>query len=340
MGGTATGTVTYYPVAGAMRVNSTLYFVLKDNLSSASVVTDAAGTVVGEDRFYPFGETRFTTGNMFTDKLFTGQREITGLGIYHYGARFYSPKLGRFLSADTMVPGYANPQNLNRYSYVLNNPLGYIDPTGHNPCRSDYLCKRRAERMAATQAANATDKTAHPGMVAQPACFSCTYSGGGGVNPAPVPSSGGSTPDYCSTHPGSCGIPAPVVTPPVLPTAGTAGGTPPSSFTQAPPPPGIKWCVPLDCILSGVSVIASAFTFFPPPIDEIAFGIDVVATVWAGLRTWSDYDQGKISSTRFWSLEITGAVGAIPAIPGVWWTGIGTASSFANLFMTLLGIPN
>src|SRR6266487_1076010 len=71
---------------------------------------------------------------MNTDKLFTGQREITGLGIYDYGARFYSPKLGRFLSQDTIVPGYANPQNLNRFSYVRNNPLRYIDPTGHKPC--------------------------------------------------------------------------------------------------------------------------------------------------------------------------------------------------------------
>jgi len=57
--------------------------------------------------------------------------EGAGLGIYHYGARFYSPKLGRFLSPDTIVPGYANPQNLNRFSYVTNNPLRYTDPTGH-----------------------------------------------------------------------------------------------------------------------------------------------------------------------------------------------------------------
>src|SRR6266545_4943921 len=42
-----------------------------------------------------------------------------------------SPYLNRFLSADTIVPGYANPQNLNQYSYVLNNPLRYTDPTGH-----------------------------------------------------------------------------------------------------------------------------------------------------------------------------------------------------------------
>ncbi len=112
-------------------MDGTRYYVLKDHLGSASVVTNQSATTVGEDRFYPFGETRFTTGNMQTDKLFTGQREITGLGIYHYGARFYSPKLGRFLSADSIVPGAANPQNLNRFSYVTNNPLRYIDPTGH-----------------------------------------------------------------------------------------------------------------------------------------------------------------------------------------------------------------
>jgi RHS repeat-associated protein len=130
-GGSVTGTKTYYPAAGAMRVGSTLYYVLKDHLGSASVVTNTSGTIVGEDRFYPFGETRFTTGTMFTDKLFTGQREITGLGIYHYGARFYSPKLGRFLSADTVVPVFANPQSLNRFSYTVNNPIRYNDPDGH-----------------------------------------------------------------------------------------------------------------------------------------------------------------------------------------------------------------
>ena len=56
---------------------------------------------------------------------------MAGLGIYDYGARFYSPKLGRFLSADTIVPNVHNPQDLNRFSYVLNNPIRYNDPTGH-----------------------------------------------------------------------------------------------------------------------------------------------------------------------------------------------------------------
>jgi len=49
----------------------------------------------------------------------------------HYGARYYDPVIGRFVSADTIVPDMSNPQDLNRFSYVRNNPLRYTDPTGH-----------------------------------------------------------------------------------------------------------------------------------------------------------------------------------------------------------------
>ena len=48
-------------------------------------------------------------------------------------AREYLPSLGRFLSADSIVPGAGNPQALNRYAYVFNSPLRYSDPTGHLP---------------------------------------------------------------------------------------------------------------------------------------------------------------------------------------------------------------
>ncbi|MEW6402320.1 MAG: RHS repeat-associated core domain-containing protein [Chloroflexota bacterium] len=138
--GVVTRTITYYPIAGAMRIDSTVYYTLKDNLGSASVVTDSTGAIVGEQRYYPFGQTRLVTGSMYTDRLFTGQREMAGLGIYHYNARFYSPTLGRFLSADTIVPGPTNPQAYNRYSYTFNNPLRYTDPSGHDVCNEDGIC--------------------------------------------------------------------------------------------------------------------------------------------------------------------------------------------------------
>jgi hypothetical protein len=97
-GGTVTQTRTYYPAGGAMRVGGTLYYLLKDHLGSASVVTDSSGNVVSgsEQRYYPYGETRLTA-TMLTDKLFTGQRDV-GLSIYHDGAQFRA-------APPTLAPG-------------------------------------------------------------------------------------------------------------------------------------------------------------------------------------------------------------------------------------------
>ena len=49
------------------------------------------------------------------------------------GARWYDPALGRWIQADSIVPEPGNPQALNRFSYVYNNPLRYVDPSGHGP---------------------------------------------------------------------------------------------------------------------------------------------------------------------------------------------------------------
>jgi len=65
-----------------------------------------------------------------TDKKFTGRR-LDATGLYYYGARYYDATIGRFTSADTIVQSYIYPQSLNRYSYTMNNPLKYIDPSGN-----------------------------------------------------------------------------------------------------------------------------------------------------------------------------------------------------------------
>ncbi len=57
------------------------------------------------------------------------------LSIMDYIARFYDPAIGRFIQPDTIVPNPANPQSWNRYSYTLNSPLNYIDPSGHKACQ-------------------------------------------------------------------------------------------------------------------------------------------------------------------------------------------------------------
>ncbi|CAG0969355.1 hypothetical protein ARNL5_01559, partial [Anaerolineae bacterium] len=128
---------TYY--AGAVRektaTTDNLYYVYGDALNSASLTTNSTGGWVGEQRYKPFGEPRlgFPQGDLHTDRRFTNQRsEEASLGsLYDYNARMYSPYLNRWLSPDTIVPDPKNPQSLNRYSYVRNNPLKYVDPTGH-----------------------------------------------------------------------------------------------------------------------------------------------------------------------------------------------------------------
>ena len=64
------------------------------------------------------------------DRGFCGHEHIDEIGLIDMNGRMYDPKLGRFLSPDPYVQSPTNPQNFNRYSYCLNNPLKYTDPSG------------------------------------------------------------------------------------------------------------------------------------------------------------------------------------------------------------------
>ncbi|MCP4089460.1 MAG: RHS repeat-associated core domain-containing protein, partial [Gammaproteobacteria bacterium] len=68
-----------------------------------------------------------------TPMRYTGQRLDEAIGLYYYNARYYDPALGRFAQADTIVPEPGNPQSLNRYTYVGNQPTIYNDPSGNCP---------------------------------------------------------------------------------------------------------------------------------------------------------------------------------------------------------------
>lgn len=59
--------------------------------------------------------------------------------IFHadVASAYYDPELGRFIQPDTIIPDLSNPQSYNRYSYCVNDPLRYTDPTGHGP--TDYM---------------------------------------------------------------------------------------------------------------------------------------------------------------------------------------------------------
>lgn len=119
----------------AKKTETTLSYIHQDHLGGTSLITDSSGNKPqGTDTMkYNSHGTRLS-GSVPTDRLYTGQiRDIatSGSELYYYNARYYDPEIGRFISSDTIVPDFANPQSLNRYSYCINNPLKYNDPTGH-----------------------------------------------------------------------------------------------------------------------------------------------------------------------------------------------------------------
>ncbi|HNT23827.1 MAG TPA: RHS repeat-associated core domain-containing protein [Anaerolineales bacterium] len=85
----------------------------------------------GGTLYAPWGRQRYASGTTPTAYRFTGQREESSIGIYFYGARFYDPQLGRWIQPDTIVPQSQGVQAFDRFAYVSNNPLRYLDPTGH-----------------------------------------------------------------------------------------------------------------------------------------------------------------------------------------------------------------
>ncbi len=133
----ADGVCKKYVFGGSQRVavktgtNTYYYYYHPDHLGSSSIVTDDTGNKSEEIYYYPFGGTRQDTGAVSVKHKFTGQELDDETGLYYYGARYYDPQLGRFISPDSIVQAPFDPQTLNRYSYCRNNPVIYIDPSGH-----------------------------------------------------------------------------------------------------------------------------------------------------------------------------------------------------------------
>lgn len=129
------GVPTKHIFAGGMRIAtkdaSSIYYYHTDHLGSLRVATDGTGARVQTVNYYPFGEIRDNLGSVDLPFKFTGQEYDPETGLYYYGARFYDPALGRFITPDSIVQAPADPQSLNRYAYCRNNPLIYSDPTGH-----------------------------------------------------------------------------------------------------------------------------------------------------------------------------------------------------------------
>jgi RHS repeat-associated protein len=110
-----------------------IFYLHDDHLGSTTGISDASGGF--EQRSYePFGTMTSSGTATGVRSSFTGHDADTAVGLVNARGRLYDPKIGRFISPDPFVTNPSSSQGWNRYSYVLNNPLTFTDPTGFNPC--------------------------------------------------------------------------------------------------------------------------------------------------------------------------------------------------------------
>ncbi len=132
--------IAIYTTVEGSAVNK-LAYLHKDHLGSITEITDETGKVIESLSYQAFGERRnsdWTDANTQltsneTHHGFTGHEHLDDLGLIHMNARLYDPRLGRFLSPDTIIPSKESLGSFNRYTYVNNNPLSLTDPSGHMP---------------------------------------------------------------------------------------------------------------------------------------------------------------------------------------------------------------
>ena len=121
----------------AMRTGLGVKYLLGDHLGSTAVTALASGAFDTGTRYYPWGGVRWSSGASPTDYQFTGQQSVASIGLYFYNARFYDATMGRFTSPDTLIPDPSDPVSYDRFNYARNNPLRYVDPSGHRTCTAE-----------------------------------------------------------------------------------------------------------------------------------------------------------------------------------------------------------
>lgn len=176
------------------------YFRHKDWLGSSRLATKWDHSIYSKTAYAPFGETYNTSGT--SDASFTGQDQDTLAGLYTFLYRHYNPSSGRWISPDPAgwnVFEPEDPQSLNRYAYVKNQPLTYLDADGQSAvCPGNKSpCTETTPTLVLVQSTymdNATSLAAAMQLWGKnPGAYSAgTYYGPGSKSTGPSASGGGS----------------------------------------------------------------------------------------------------------------------------------------------------
>ena len=139
-----------------------LRFMHHDRLTSITAITNGAGDIVEERGFDAFGAPLDAdwqaNGSLlngeFSDRGFTSHKHLDDHKVIHMDGRLYDPLLGRFFSVDPIVRDPKNTQSQNAYTYVMNNPLSRIDPTGYEDRVAEGEEQTGGEVLGSPTAAN------------------------------------------------------------------------------------------------------------------------------------------------------------------------------------------
>ena len=107
-----------------------LYQAVTDNLGSILAVYGETNNLVFKAKYDVWGKQTVYKNALGLYRGYTGHEMLPGFELINMGGRMYDPVVARFLSCDNFVQEPTNSQNFNRYSYCLNNPLKYTDPSG------------------------------------------------------------------------------------------------------------------------------------------------------------------------------------------------------------------
>ncbi len=122
-------------------VDADKYFYLYNGHSDVTALISSAGTVAATYEYDAFGNITNKTGTVNNPIRYAGYQYDEESKFYYLNARYYDPKLARFLTEDTYRGQANDPLSLNLYTYTHNNPITYVDPTGHQTANLRDLVK-------------------------------------------------------------------------------------------------------------------------------------------------------------------------------------------------------
>jgi RHS repeat-associated protein len=160
--------VAEYSTITASQSEAKISYLTNDHLGSPRITTDSLGKVVSRRDFMPFGEevARASNGGDSVRQKFTGYERDGETGLDYAKARMFGSGVGRFTSPDNFLNDThaSSPQKWNLYTYVSNNPLKYVDPSGaveKDPVtgKVKFVADGKTETQTATVKISSTDSS-------------------------------------------------------------------------------------------------------------------------------------------------------------------------------------